>query len=167
MFSQISSAATSSPHNYLRDSLLEAKSGTSRGIPFASWIALLLAENDQRATVAALQLLHHYGKSDRLNRVSRELIEAVLLHDRLFDQARARPGDRAATSTGPRSRGCSTGTPGEKAGVRQEADRQHGARQRGAVSIRAFLYPAIVEPDRQRDACRGLENCHAVPRAPN
>ena len=56
---------------------------------FASWISLLLAENDQLATIAALQLLHHYGKPDRLKEVSPDLIEAVLLHDTLFEKERA------------------------------------------------------------------------------
>jgi hypothetical protein len=56
---------------------------------FTAWIALLLSENDQRATLAALQLMHHYGKPDRLSQLSPELIEAVLLHDRLFDEERA------------------------------------------------------------------------------
>jgi hypothetical protein len=56
---------------------------------FTSWISLLLSENDQQATVAALQLLHHYGKQDRLNQLSPELIEAVLMNDALFDEERA------------------------------------------------------------------------------
>jgi hypothetical protein len=56
---------------------------------FALWISLLVAENDQRATIAGLKLLHHYGKSDRLTEISPELIEAVLLHNTLFEKERA------------------------------------------------------------------------------
>jgi hypothetical protein len=53
---------------------------------FASWLNLLLSENDQRASIAALQLLHHYELHDERGKLSPDLIRAVLLHDTLFEK---------------------------------------------------------------------------------
>ena len=53
---------------------------------FQSWIELLLRQNDQRAAIAALQLLHHFCLKNQVGELPSTLFEAVLLHDALFDE---------------------------------------------------------------------------------
>jgi hypothetical protein len=52
---------------------------------FRSWIELLLREN-QRAVIAALQLLHHYCLDKQTSSLPSSLFESVLLHEALFEQ---------------------------------------------------------------------------------
>lgn len=59
---------------------------------FASWISLMLS-HDQQAAVAALQLLHHYVRPDRLAAVPPDLIEAVLLNDALLAEGSKDAGE--------------------------------------------------------------------------
>ncbi len=76
------------PGHYLQGFIFGGEISKLSPNKFASWISLLLSRNDRQAAVAALQLLHHYVRPDRLSEVPPDLIEAVLLSDLLFEEER-------------------------------------------------------------------------------
>lgn len=76
------------PGHYLQGFIFGGEIRNLSPNKFASWISLLLSQNDQQAAVAALQLLHYYVRPDRLAEVPPDLIEAVLLSDALFEEER-------------------------------------------------------------------------------
>ncbi|MBM3734815.1 MAG: hypothetical protein FJW39_03440, partial [Acidobacteria bacterium] len=76
------------PGHYLQGFIFRGEIRKLSPNKFASWISLVLSQNNQQAAVAALQLLHHYVRPDRLAEVPPDLIEAVLLSDALFEEER-------------------------------------------------------------------------------
>jgi hypothetical protein len=75
------------PAYYLQGFILGGEIRNLSASAFQAWIDLLLREDDQRAVVAALQLLHHYCLKNEAGDLPSTLFETVLLHDALFEQA--------------------------------------------------------------------------------
>ena len=74
------------PPHYLQGFIFGGEIRNLSVTSFQSWIELLLHENDQRAVIVALQLLHHFFLRDQVSSQLSTLLEAVLLHEALFEQ---------------------------------------------------------------------------------
>ncbi len=73
------------PAHYLRGFVTGGEIRNLSVAAFESWVDLLLCENEQIASISALELLHHYCMHDESHTVPPTLFEKVLFCEALFE----------------------------------------------------------------------------------
>lgn len=74
------------PAHYLQAFVFGGAIANLSPAKFESWIVLLLAKQEKKSVVVALQLLHYYFLKHKRVNISPELIEAVMLNETLFEE---------------------------------------------------------------------------------